>query len=201
MHRRAVIVGAGSLGRELRLYLNLEGAKNVVFLDDFQQARLELPVIGKIAEASFLLNDDDVLLIACADPAGRRQISESLASYPPSSYAHRTVIGAITHGSAGLMALPYALISENAHLGRCALLNTYASIGHDCIVGDFVTLCSHSTLTGRVVVGDGAFIGTGAIVCPDVKIGHGAYIGAGSVVVKDVAPGEKVFGNPARKYA
>jgi sugar O-acyltransferase (sialic acid O-acetyltransferase NeuD family) len=201
MSRRVVIVGAGSLGRELRQYIDLSGSsKEIVFLDDSQPNNAILPVIGGTFDIENTLSSSDVVFIACASPSGRRKICERLHEQTcyPDRYVHSSAIGSEAHHALGLMMMPYALMSAGARVGQCLLLNTYASVGHDVIVGNYVTLCSHATLTGRVVLGDGVFIGTGAIVCPDIKIGENAYIGAGAVVIKDVPANGRVFGNPAR---
>lgn len=202
--QRVVIAGAGSLGRELRTYLAHTGipAAQIVFLDDTQLARLDLPVIGKISEASFLLNPiTDALCVAIADPAGRASVFDQLAAHHPCGVTHPDSRGGdVWPPSHGLMMMPFSLISADAQIGRGALLNTYASVGHDVRIGDFVTLCSHVTVCGRAKVGDFAFLGTGAIIAPDVSIGARAFIGAGSVVINDVPAGARVFGNPARAF-
>ena len=53
----------------------------------------------------------------------------------------------------------------------------------------------------RTVVERTAAIGSGAVVLGGVRIGAGALVGAGAVVTRDVAPGDVVFGLPARSNA
>lgn len=50
------------------------------------------------------------------------------------------------------------------------------------------------------VVEDDVMVGMGALIAPGVTLGKGCFIGMGAVVTKDVPPGEKWFGNPAKKY-
>lgn len=49
------------------------------------------------------------------------------------------------------------------------------------------------TTVGRCVA-----LGSGSIIMGGVRIGAGALVGAGAVVTRNVAPGEIVFGHPAR---
>ncbi len=63
---------------------------------------------------------------------------------------------------------------------------------------DFATLSPGVHLAGHVRVEEGAFLGTGACVIPRMRIGAHAVVGAGAVVIRNVAPGQTVFGNPAR---
>lgn len=198
---RIILIGAGSLGRELQSWLRTNGHEGrIAFLDDIKPTSRDLPVIGKLEEIGLLINEDDAILVAQARPTDREAVTRRIEkNWPPTVFTHRTaVIAPGTSLKSGSMLLPFTLISTNTRLGRSLLMNTGASIGHDVSVGNYVTLCSNVLLTGNVEVGDSVFFGSGAIVAPGVKIGYGAYIGAGAVVVRDVAPGERVFGNPAR---
>jgi sugar O-acyltransferase (sialic acid O-acetyltransferase NeuD family) len=193
---RIVIIGAGSLGRELMQWIRLDGrTEEIAFLDD--GAAGHAMGIGNLA--SYERKPGDQVLIAIADPAGREKVAEQLASMAT------FVSGLATAGDcaigAGSLLMPYCLVSADARLGIGTILNTYASVGHDVELGDFCTLSSHVDLCGRVKIGARVFFGSGARALPGVTIGDGAVIGAGAVVVKDVAAGATVFGNPARQVA
>lgn len=198
---KTVIIGAGSLGRELQHWITQENWQTtVVFLDDTLPKHRGCKVLGTVDDADQFVEEDDVVLIALADPFGRELIARKLqCKAAPSTYRHGTTIaprnGCLGGGS---IMMPHSLASANTRTGRFALMNTSASLGHDVTIGDYVTLCSNVVLTGNVKVGNHVFIGTGAVVLPHVTIGDGAYIGAGSVVVRDVPAGAKMFGNPAR---
>ncbi|MGU3658749.1 hypothetical protein [Methylobacterium fujisawaense] len=53
-------------------------------------------------------------------------------------------------------------------------------------------------MAGHVRVEERALLGTGACVIPWIRIGMHAVVGAGAVAIRNVAPGQTVFGNPAR---
>lgn len=198
---KTVIIGAGSLGRELQHWIKQENWQaTCVFLDDTLPKARGVRLAGVIADADSVIDSDDLVLIALADPAGREEIARRLQCVaPPGIYRHGSALSP-RNGclGAGSIMMPNSLASCDSRTGRHAIMNTSASIGHDVTLGDYVTLCSNVVLTGNVSIGDRVFIGTSAVVLPNVKVGNDAYIGAGSVVVRDVAAGTKVFGNPAR---
>ena len=203
---RRIIVGAGSLGRELFEW-GCEGPSTsppVVFLDDEPRrasTRVRVPVF---AIHGFVPEHGDYMLVAIADPEARRAMVERLALAGQVSllrgWRHRTSILANTceHGY-GTLLLPYSLVSSDAVLGAHCILNTHATVGHDVKMGGFCTLSSHVDICGRVTVGDRVFFGSGARVLPDLTVGNDAVIGAGAVVVQDVPAGATVFGVPARR--
>lgn len=202
--KRTLIVGAGALGRELANWLRrLEDSSPIAFLDDGLKLTAteaaDRGVVGVIDPDN--VGDDDVVLIAIADPAARAEIAARLGHLVMQPYVETTVIVNGAHIGAGCLLLPNSLLSDGVELGQHVIVNTFSSVGHDCVVGDFCTLSSYVCLCGHVRVGDRVFFGVGAVVLPDVKIGNDAYIGAGSVVVSDVPAGGKVFGNPARAIA
>lgn len=49
-----------------------------------------------------------------------------------------------------------------------------------------------------VTIESGVWVAAMAFVGPGVTVGNGAVVGAGAVVVSSVAPGQRVFGVPAR---
>lgn len=197
---RIVIVGAGALGREIRNYIERIGNHGrIAFLDDVQPRHHTLPILGRIDESAFLLNDSDTIYVACGDGKGREKMFQLLGDRDPMSFRHPTTVGEPSGFSYTM--LPFTLCSTNVIAGDGLLMHTYASLGHDCQLGEFVTLCSHVSVLGRVRIGDRTFVGSGVTICPDVTIGKDAFIGVGSVVVRDVPDGARVFGNPARSIA
>ena len=191
---RTVIVGAGALGRELAQWLRLAGrTEPVVYLDDTSRGP---QVIGSVDSYERLPGDE--VLIAIANPAARQAVAERIQAASFSDPSAK--VGACTIG-VGTLLMPNALVSVNATLGECCIVNTGSSVGHDVTLGDYCTLSSQVDITGRVRVGKRVMFGTGARVLPGIAIGDDAVIGAGAVVVRDVPAGITVFGNPARAVA
>lgn len=191
---RFVIVGAGALGREVAQWIRLDNrSEPIVFLDDFNTGA---DIIGTVE--SYERQPGDAVLIAVGDPAGRKTIGDRIAA---ATYVSSTATrGQCTLGE-GTLLLPRCLVSAEAALGECCIVNTFASIGHDVELGAYCTLSSHVDLCGRVKVGARVFFGSGARVVPGVRIGDDSYVGAGTVVLKDLPAGSRVFGNPARAIA
>jgi bifunctional UDP-N-acetylglucosamine pyrophosphorylase/glucosamine-1-phosphate N-acetyltransferase len=67
------------------------------------------------------------------------------------------------------------------------------NIGAGTITCNYDGVSKHKTVTGRNV-----FIGSDTMLVAPVTLGDGARTGAGSVVTRDVAPGDLVYGVPAR---
>jgi sugar O-acyltransferase (sialic acid O-acetyltransferase NeuD family) len=193
---RVVIIGAGSLGRELLQWLRLDGrAEEIGFLDDKQPP--SATILGPLAD--YERRPGDQVMIAIASPAGREKVAQQLAAVAGYVSALATVGNSKIPD--GALLLPHCLVSTDVRLGACTIVNCYSSIGHDVELGDYCTLSSHVDLTGHVKVGHRVFFGSGARVLPGVTIGDDATIGAGAVVVRDVPAGVTVFGNPARQVA
>jgi UDP-3-O-[3-hydroxymyristoyl] glucosamine N-acyltransferase len=73
-------------------------------------------------------------------------------------------------------------IAHNVQIGRDCLIVAQAGIAGSTRLGDHVTLAAQAGLVGHL------------------KIGDGAVIAAQSGVMNDVAPGEVLFGSPARPH-
>lgn len=192
---RFVIVGAGSLGRELAQWIGLdERPESVAFLDDTRTGPL---ILGNVD--SYERAEGDEVLVAIADPQARARVADQFLAL--GTYIAAGVMTGNCRIGQGSMLFPHSLVSADVTLGMGCIVNTYTSIGHDVEIGDFTTLCSHVDICGRVRIGRRVFMGSGARVVPDITIGSDAYIGAGAVVVKDVPDGARLFGNPARAIA
>ncbi|MBI4003550.1 MAG: UDP-3-O-(3-hydroxymyristoyl)glucosamine N-acyltransferase, partial [Candidatus Omnitrophica bacterium] len=81
---------------------------------------------------------------------------------------------------------------------RGTKIDNLVQIAHNDVIGEHVTMSGQVGLAGSVTVGDHAAFGGKAGVVDHVKIGERAQVGAASVVTKSVAPGEVVWGYPAR---
>lgn len=195
--RRAVIVGAGALGRELAGWMDADGLGNVVFVDELVPGFV-CTWIGSPARYVAEHEPQDDVFIAIADPARRSAIAAALQCDGATFIASSALVMRGCEIGAGSLLLPNSSVSADATLGRFVVLNQQTSIGHDVQLGDFCTLASHVDLMGHVKVGARAFFGSGSRVLPGLSIGDDAVVGAGAVVVRDVPAGATVFGNPAR---
>ena len=74
-----------------------------------------------------------------------------------------------------------------------------ASIGPDTNIGAGTVTCNFDGKDKhQTVIGARVFVGSDSMLVAPVTIGDDAILGAGSVVTQDVAPGDTVFGVPAR---
>jgi len=81
---------------------------------------------------------------------------------------------------------------------RGTKIDNLVQIGHNNRIGEHVIITGQGGFSGSVTVGNYAVFGGRAGVTDHVTIGEGAQVGLCSVVTKSVAPGEAVWGYPAR---
>lgn len=195
------IYGAGGLGRELLEWMRRAGGsfQQITVCDDQRANTIDLATESRI-EPPGAIKCDVPMLIAVADPQTRQAIAATRRSQTWHGFQGGLVAKGV-HLGPGHMLMPYSLVSVGVTAGSHLILNPYASIGHDAMIGYCVTLCSHVDICGGARIGDRVFVGSGASILPGVVVGDDAYIGAGAVVVDDVAPGQRVFGVPARRIS
>jgi bifunctional UDP-N-acetylglucosamine pyrophosphorylase / glucosamine-1-phosphate N-acetyltransferase len=110
---------------------------------------------------------------------------------------------------------PGAVLADDVHVGNYAEIKNsrvgrWTRVGHfsylgDATVGEDVNIGAGSVTCNfdgvdkhHTVIGARSFIGSDTMMVAPVSIGDGASTGAGSVVTRDVAPGETVYGVPAK---
>lgn len=119
---------------------------------------------------------------------------------------------------------PGAILREQVHIGKNAVIMMGAILNIGAFVGDGTMIDMGAVLGGRATVGsnchigagavlagviepasatpvvveDNVLIGANAVVIEGCRIGRGAVVAAGAVVVGDVAPNTVVAGCPAR---
>jgi UDP-3-O-[3-hydroxymyristoyl] glucosamine N-acyltransferase len=84
---------------------------------------------------------------------------------------------------------------------RGTKIDNLVQIGHNDHIGAHVIIAGQGGFSGSVTVGDYAVFGGRAGITDHVTIGQRAQVGLCSVVTKSVAPGEVVWGYPARPIA
>ena len=81
---------------------------------------------------------------------------------------------------------------------RGTKIDNLVQIAHNNQIGQHVIITGQGGLSGSVTIGDYAVLGGRTGVTDHVTIGERAQVGICSVVTKSVAPGEAVWGYPAR---
>lgn len=208
MKARVIIVGGGGFGRELISHVtdcHEAGTLPAVggYIDDtggtLAPYGYDIPYLGKID--AYQANDDHLLIMAVASPAGKRSVSAKLLErggrfatliHPSCVPSRSAVIGE------GTVICTHAGPGVDTRIGRFVTINSYSALGHDANIGDFTTISGHVDVTGNAQIGTDVFIGSTASILPKVRIGDGASVGAGSVVYRTVPAGATVFAAPAK---
>jgi sugar O-acyltransferase (sialic acid O-acetyltransferase NeuD family) len=208
--QKVVIIGAGDHGRGtleiLREAARHGGAPEVVgFLDDSPLRRGALvgglPVLGGLEWVPAEPQPDLGYVIGIADTRAKQRIAERLSDRPITflSAVHPSLIAA-----SGVRIAPGAIINAGVAIAYDAVIeehttvNLHSTIGHDCVLGRCSTVAPGANIAGRVRLGEGCDIGVNATIGKGLEIGEWGSVGPGAVVVRSVAPGQHVFGNPAR---
>ncbi|MDP4002722.1 NeuD/PglB/VioB family sugar acetyltransferase [Methylobacterium sp. NEAU K] len=206
---RLVLYGAGALAREIvdaLVRLNAHGSPvdlQASIVDpgiDAPETFRGRPVVRDVR--SFAGDDSLRFVVALGEPEPRARAAAHLRTEIGARFTSiidpGVLVGASSRIGTGAVILGHSSITTDAQLGEHVLVNPGCTVAHDDVLGDFATLSPGVHLAGHVAVGAGAFLGTGACVIPKIRIGARAVVGAGAVVIRNVAPGQTVFGNPAR---
>ncbi|GAA3928639.1 acetyltransferase [Hymenobacter algoricola] len=206
--RPLVIVGAGGLGREVRVLVqqlndhhptwNLLG-----FYDDVRPAAaLPLPYLGSIAELN-ATPEAVAVAVAVGNSHSRTTVVARLTSphlsFP--SLIHPSVAQAPyqqLHISEGCIITQGCILTTDIQLGRHVLLNLGCTIGHDAVLEDFCSLMPHANVGGEAHLESMVYLGTNATVINQVRVGARTIVGAGAVAVRDLPPDCTAVGVPAR---
>ena len=196
-----VIVGAGSLGREVLAALRAANQPVAGFLVDpgHRQALSIHGVEVRDDPSEWIGREDASFVLAVGDGRMRARLARDLSGAAFASAVHpAATIGPYVACGEGLMVIGPSSFTTDIAMGAHVLVNPGCSVAHDCSIGAFVSLSPGVALAGRVVVEEGAFLGVGAVVAPGCRVGAWSVVGAGAAVIRDVAPGTTVAGVPAR---
>lgn len=205
---RVLILGAGGHAQVVAdILLRMRDAGSAIapigYLDDnidlIGRTLLDLPVLGKIAEASNI--EHDAVIVAIGHNATRKHIYAALmarderlivARHPYAIVAPDVLIGPGTTICAGVV------VNPGSAIGADVILNTGCTVDHHNAIGDHAHIAPGVHLGGDVQIGEGTLVGIGAAVIPQRTVGAWSVIGAGSVVTRNI-PGHIVArGVPAR---
>ena len=206
INKDVVIFGFGGLARELWGWIRNSNDGEMRTLISAFVIDGELPVecydgVPVITRAEAASQGPKEYLLAIADPASRRRLSAELdgLGWAAGRYIHESaMLGINLSIGQGTIVFPRCSLSSDTVIGDHVLVNGGTAIGHDCVIGAYASLLGGISVNGNVSVGESVLIGAGAIIYPGKKIGNGATVGMGSVVFRDVAPGQTVYGNPAK---
>lgn len=206
--KRLLIVGAGSLGRELICWArdiseNQRDWDIGGFIDDNPRAiegyDMGLKIVSSICDYEPASND--VLICAIANPEIKMRVCESLLERGAKfiNLIHPScAIGAHNQIGIGLVMCPFSSISTHVSIGNFVTVNLHCVIAHDTVLEDGVTLSAQCDIMGFVRLGQGVFLGSGARMLPRTCAEEFSIIGAGCVVLDKVEAGRTVVGVPAR---
>ncbi len=207
--KKLIIIGAGQFGREVADWvLQIPEPSRKWHFAGFLDSRPHIlngffenySIIG--SPFDYMPQENEVFVCAIGDPYEKEKFIATLKSKGAlfQTIIHPSaVIGSHNRIGDGCIICPGAIITNNVTIENFVTVNVLSSIGHDARIGIYSTLSSHIDVTGGANIGANVFVGSNASILPKATVGDGAFIGAGSVVLKRVAPGEKVFGNPAKR--
>ena len=207
---KVVVIGAGDHGRGtleiLREASRHGGGPEVLgFLDDSPLLRGALvgglPVMGGLEWVPAEPHPELAYVIGIAETRAKQRIAQRLSDRPITyvSAVHPSLIAA-----SGVRIAPGAIINAGVAIAYDAVIeehttvNLHSTIGHDCVLGRCATVAPGANIAGKVRLGEGCDIGVNATIGKGLEIGEWSSVGPGAVVVRSVAPGQHVFGNPAR---
>lgn len=193
-----VLYGAGGFARELIGWI---GRTDTVVYCVTDADTVPWSVLG-VPVYPALVDGQEPVLVAIADPASRRAVVERM---PPAHASRlcgpavglRAVVSAFAAVGRGCIIGPHAVVTGDAVLGEFVLLHASTFVGHGSKISDFCTLSPGARVCGDCDIGEGVFMGTNAVVLPGVRVAAGTKISAGAIVRRDIDAACTVYGDPA----
>ena len=198
MQKALVILGAGGLAREARLYAEAAGWQVIAFYADGGSGEVDgIPVLAEFQPEHFFL-------AAVGSPKLRRDLvrraeAAGMLACPPIVDPRAAVLSEKVTAGRGTLIAPGCLLTTNIKIGEHCIINLACTIGHDVAIDDFVTLAPGVHVSGNVSIDFAAQVGTGATIREKVGIGVESVLGMGAVLTKSMPDGETWIGVPACK--
>ena len=198
---RIVIIGAGGFSAEVADMLRTLGHTVIGYFDENLAVQAGYgedspPVVNSLED----LPSDSVAAWAIGDGVARKRLWRSVSDrFEMPLFAHPSAcVSPAASLGRGTLVMQNVVVSANARVGDCSILNVACYVAHDCTVGDFVHLASGVQMGGGSSVGEGGMCGTNSTLLPYTTIGEWSTCGAGAVVNKDIPPRSIAVGVPAR---
>lgn len=200
---RLVFIGASGHGKVCAEIAELNGNKEILFLDDDKSIKTCgcHPVMGVGADFHDYVDGNTQFFVSIGNgKARRRMISEikdaggkmAILIHPDSILSKDIQIGI------GSVVMAGAVVNPGTVIGEGVIVNTGSSIDHDCRIGSYSHIAVGSHICGTVYIGGNCWIGAGAVVSNNVNICEGCMIGAGAIVIKDIDGAGTYIGVPAK---
>lgn len=166
------------------------------------------PILCKTYEAYKMYEkyDDVKFIYQLYRPDIMKERVELLHSYgiPKERFAtfihHSAMIARSAKIGFGSVVLANVVINANAYVGDYTTIQSNSLIGHDTKVGDYNFFAAHTVVGSNSKIGDANFFGLNTSVNNYISIGDYNFVGMASNVIKGLQSGEKVYGNPAKKF-
>lgn len=205
-----IIIGAGSLGREVYRWLldqkadgqdiEIEGFydRNHDALKGFSD--IKPPILGT-TEGDVKVHKDKFYLCSIGFVDIREMIFEKIKSAGGRFFTaiHPSArVGSTCSIGEGSVICPNVILTDNVSIANNVLLNLNVICGHDVKIGDHAILCPMVNVNGNVIIENNVFIGSSAVITPGVKVAKNSKVSAGSVVYKSFKSNVLIHGNPAK---
>ena len=208
---KLVIVGAGGLGREVKVLvekINESSNKPLYNIEGFYDDDNDLPdnigglpLLGNIEQ---LKNRDDNLSIAISIsyPEIRKKIIQNLKKdnfdFPNLIHPTVEISEGVSIGVGNILTFN-CFLSCNVTLGDFNFLNTFVSVGHDTHISNLNVLMPRTQISGGVYIGNGNFFGMNSAIVQSKTIGNNNIINSYTFLTKSIKDNRKYFGIPGRK--
>lgn len=207
MIEKYIIIGRGSFGYELALYiheLKKHTSIEIGFIDEINKSKNDLEFCKNFGNfENFKFKSSDKVLISFGNPQKRELEYNRLKDKNINlhTFIHpNTYIASTSTIAQGTIITPFVTLAHNSKINANVLINTYGAVGHDSIIGNHSVLSPKSLVTGKCTLAEKVYLGSSAVILPGQKIGSSSKVSASSVVYRNVIENNVVLGNPAKKY-
>jgi sugar O-acyltransferase (sialic acid O-acetyltransferase NeuD family) len=205
-----VIVGAGGLGREVSLLIDIINQKGkrfnkLGFYDDgvvFGTEIGDLKVLGTVEDLNNIQSFLNVV-VAVGNPKSQRSINQKfnnkLLNFPNIIHPDLNLDNRrSTIGIGNIFAEGFAMTCDIT-IGNFNIFNIKVLLGHDVRIGNFNVLNPNTQISGEVTIKDANLFGAFSCVLQGLSIGSNNLIGACSLLTRRINDDQKYFGIPAKR--